>query len=302
MSKYEEEYDDDYGGGSAAEKSLKGYKVVVVILAVILVAMSGLYFYQSHLQRVEFAIERDTLANRMMVVRNDLADMRTTNDSLNYRIVLERERTDSVLLALQKERNVSRATIRRYEKELGSLRTIMAGYIHSIDSLNTLNRRLANENLGMRREITSANLRADMAEERAADADIKIRQGSRVIARDIRLILLNANDKEVTRASRAKRLVADFTLSANALANPGNRAVWVRITGPDGYVLANSEAATFDFEGDPLIYSAMREVDYQNNDLGVGVYYSGSGITQGAYRVEVYMDGLLAGSTETLLR
>lgn len=303
MSKHEEEYEyDDYGGGSASGKSLKGYKVVVIVLAVILVAVSGLYFYQSHRLRADFTVERDTLTNRFLALSNDYADIRTTNVALNDSIVQERVRIDSVIQVLAKERNTSRATIRRYERELGSMRTIMAGYIHTIDSLGRLNRRLIDENVGMKREITSANLRADMAEERAADADIKIRQGSRVLARDIRLLLLNANDKEVTRASRAARLRTDLTLSANALANPGERAVWVRITGPDGYVLANPSAATFDFEGDPLIYSAMREVDYQNEDLEVGIYYSGSGITSGAYRIEVYMDGMLAGSAETLLR
>lgn len=302
MSKYEDEYDDDYAGEGSAAKSLKGYKVVVVILAVILVAVSGLYFYQSHQKRVEFGIERDTLTNRILAVRNDLANLETENVALGDSIVLQRNRTDSVLDALARERNMSRATIRRYEKELGIMRTVMAGYIHTIDSLGQLNRRLIDENVGMRREITTERLRADMAEERAADADIKIRQGSRVLARGIRLVLLNSNDREVTRASRAARVRVDLTLSANELTNPGNRAVWVRVLGPDGYVLANPAAATFDYEGDPLVYSAMREVDYQNSDLEVSVFYSGGGITAGTYKVQVFMDGLLAGETEILLR
>jgi cell division protein ZapA (FtsZ GTPase activity inhibitor) len=303
MSKYEEEYEDDYTREpSAAGKSLKGYKVVIALMAVILVAVSGLYFYQSRQMRSEFDIERESLMGDMQALSDDYAGLQTTNDSLNYSIVLERERTDSVMQALAKERNVTRATIRRYEKELGTMRTVMAGYINTIDSLGKLNRRLIDENVGMRREITTERLRADMAEERAADADIKIRQGSKVIARDIRLVLLNRNDREVTRTGRAERIRTDFTLSANNLANPGSRAVYARITGPDGYVLANPQAATFDYEGDPLVYSATREVDYQNGDLPVGVYYSGKDLSAGNYRVEIFMDGLLIGSAETLLR
>lgn len=301
QERYEDDYDDDYGQPTPA-KTLKGYKIVILLMAVVLVAVSGLYFYQSSQLRRDFAVERDTLTNRMLAVRTDLENLHTTNDSLNFSIVLERERTDSVLQALAKERSVTRATIRRYEKELGTMRDVMAGYIHTVDSLNTLNRKLIDENVGMKKEIKSANLRADMAEERAADADIKIRQGSRVIARDIRLVPLNSNDKEITRVNRAARLRVDFTLSANNLTDPGNRAVYVQITGPEGYVLANPSAATFDFEGDPLIYSAMREVDYRNKDLGAGIYYTGSDISAGNYKVGVFMDGLLIGSTETLLR
>ena len=301
MSQYEEEYDDDYGQQTPA-RSMKGYKIVIILLAVILVAVSGLYFYQSAQLKKDFAIERDTLTNRMLAVRTNLANLQTTNDSLNYSIVLERERTDSVMESLVKERNMTRATIRRYEKELGTMRDVMRNYVHTIDSLNTLNRTLISENVGMKKQITTANLRADMAEERASDMDIKIRQGSRVIARDIRLLPLNNSDKEVTRVNRAARLMVDFVLSANNLTNPGNRPVYVRITGPDGYVMANPSQATFAYEGDPLIYSAMREVDYQNSDLGVGIYYNGSDISAGSYRIEVYTDGMLIGSTETILR
>ena len=304
MAKNEINYDDDrHEDVPAAAKSLKGYKVVVVLLAVVLVAVSGLYFYQSYQQKADFAIERETLMGDMQALSDDYAGLQTSNDSLNYSIVLERERTDSVLLALANERNVSRATIRRYEKELGTMRSIMAGYISTIDSLGKLNRRLIDENVSMRRDITTERLRADMAEERANDADVKIRQGSRVIARDINIVALNNNDKEVTRVGRAARLRIDFTLSANDLANPGTRTIYARITGPDGYVLANPSAATFDFEGDPTVYSAAREdVDYQNADLPVSIYYRAQDIVAGNYKVEIFMDGLSIGSRQIALR
>ncbi len=215
---------------------------------------------------------------------------------------MERYRTDSILVAFARERSATRATIRKYEAALGAMRAAAAGFAYTIDSLNQLNKKLIGENLGMRREITSERLRADAAEERAADADIKIRQGSRIRASNIRLALLNRNNNEVTRTNRAVRLRVDCFLAANDLANPGNRPVHVRITGPEGYVLANPQGATFDHEGDPLIYSAMREVDYQGSDLEVSIYYDGGAITAGTYKIDIYLDGLLAGSTETLLR
>ncbi len=306
MAKYEEEYDDDYGyedeEGSSASKSLKGYKLMVLLLAVILVAVSGLYFYQSHQLRADFAIERDTLTNRILAVRHNLDNLETTNLALNDSISVERGRVDSILDVIAKERRVTRSMIREYETKLNLMRAAAENFIYQIDSLNQLNERLIGENLGMRREITAERLRADAAVERAEDADIKIRQGSVIIGREVRLTPLNSNDREVTRVNRAARLRIDFTLSANNLANPGNRPVYAQITGPEGYVLANPQAATFDHEGDPLVYTAMREVDYQNSDLPVGLFYSGSDISAGTYRIAIYMDGTLIGSAEQLLR
>ena len=40
----------------------------------------------------------------------------------------------------------------------------MKGYIRQIDSLNTLNKRLISESVGYRKEISSAKLRAEMAD------------------------------------------------------------------------------------------------------------------------------------------
>jgi hypothetical protein len=306
MAKYEEEYDDEYGyedeAAASAAKSLKGYKMMILLLAVILVAVSGLYLYQSRQMRADFAVERDTLTNRILAVRNDLANLETTNGALNDSIAMERDRTDSILQAFAKERRLTRSMIREYETKLNLMRAAAANFAYTIDSLNTVNRRLIDQNIGLRTEVKTAELRADAAEERAADADIKIRQGAVIIARDIRLTMLNHNDREVTRAGRAERLRIDCVLSANNLANPGNRPVWARVTGPDGYVLAAEGAPTFDHEGTPLVYTAMREVDYGNSDLPVAHYYAGGGITAGTYRIEIYMDGTLAGSSEALLR
>ncbi len=295
-----ERYDDD---GGPKNSSLRGYKVIIALLVVILAAVSGLFIYQSSERRKEFDAERDQLTDRMMAVRNDFANLQTTNDSLNYGLSRERDRADSIVRALGRERNITLSTLRRYESELGTMRTIMTGYITTIDSLGRLNRALIDENVDMKRRIEDERLRAEMAEERATDMNIKLRQGSRVIARDIRLVPLSENDKEVTRASRAERLRVDFTLSANDLANPGARTIYTRIVGPDGYVMANTAGRTFNFEGDQTVYSAAREgVDYQNADLPVSIYYRGGGITAGTYTAEVYMDGLQIGSREMVLR
>jgi cell division protein FtsL len=305
MTKYKDEYDDDYGydedGASAEGKSLKGYKLMVLLLAVILVAVSGLYFWQSRQLRADFAVERDTLTNRYMALSYNYANLETNNAALNDSIALEKGRVDSIIGVMAKERRMTRAMIRDYENRLKYMQAAAESFAYTIDSLNTVNKRLIGENIGMRREITSERLRADAAEERAADADIKIRQGSVVIARDIRIVPLNSNDREVSRVSRATRLRIDFVLSANNLANPGNRPVWARVTGPEGYVLPNAAAATFDHEGTPLVYTEMREVDYQNSDLPVGIYYAGN-FTAGTYQVAIYMDGTQIGSAELLLR
>lgn len=134
----------------------------------------------------------------------------------------------------------------------------MKGYVKQIDSLNTLNKKLIKENVGFRKEISSAKLRADAWPKKAAELDNKVKVGSVLRARDIRLSALNDRSKPVSRVKNAARLRVDFVLAANELATPGNKAVYVRITSPDGYVLTTEAMPTFEFEGERLSYSAMR--------------------------------------------
>ena len=203
---------------------------------------------------------------------------------------------------LKRERSWNLAKIKQYEKEVGTLRTVMKGYLRQIDSLNKLNNKLIAENVGYRKEISSITLRAEVAEEKAAELNNIVRQGSVLRARDISLVALNDRGKEITRVKNAARLRADFVLSANELADPGERTLYLRIISPDGYPLSTGSVPTFEFEGERISYSASRDVDYQNEDLGVGIFYSGSGFTAGKYAVQIYCDGYLIGSTEISLK
>ena len=297
----QEEYDYGYGAPEP-NKSLKGLKIMIVILAVILAGLSVMYFIQVRQIRADFAEERDTLANRLTLLLSDYDNLETENDTISRHLDVERGRADSLLQSLQKERSLSRAKIRDYEKRLGYMRNVMEGYIHQIDSLNTINQKLVKENTTYRKEATSLRLRADLAEEKAQELSTKVRKGAVIRARDISLVALSKKDKEVTRASQAARLRVSCVLVGNELSTPGQRNVFVRIIGPENYLLPNATNAAFNYEGEMITFSASREVDYQNEDLPVSLYYNGSGITGGKYQVLIYTDGYLIGSSEVILR
>ena len=293
--------DDDYAPQPDAGKSIRGYRIVIIILSVILVALSALYFGIHRQQMIDNELlraDRDSIQSDLGRLMTDYDNLQISNDSISRGLDIERERADSLMTRLKKERSWNLAKIKQYEKEVGTLRTIMKGYVRQIDSLNTL----IKENVGYRKEISTARLRAEMAEEKAAELDNKVKVGSVLRARDIRLTALNSRSNPVSRIKNASRLRVDFVLSANELATPGNKAVYVRITSPDGYVLTTEQMPTFEFEGERLSYSAMREVDYQNQDLEVGIYFNSTGFAAGTYSVELYCEGRLIGQNQVVMK
>ena len=299
-TQYEDDY-DQYEEQQVDNKAVRGYRIVIIILAVILVALSVVYFNMHRQQAAEYALleeDRTKIQGDLDSLIVSFDDLKIQNDS----IAASLEEANQIMEQLKNERRLNYAKIRAYEKEVGTLRTVMQGYIRQIDSLNNINQKLTKENVSYKKQISTQKLRAEMAEERAEELTNKVRAGAVIRARSITLKPLNAKGKEITRVQKAERLYVDFALSANDLAEPGNRPVYVCVTSPEGYLIANSAAATFMFEGEPKVYSEVREVDYDCSDLGVGIYVSGNGFTAGTYTVEIYVDGHLAGTNQIVMK
>ena len=295
---YEYEYEEEQ---VVDDKAVRGYRIVIIILAVILVALSAVYFKMHQEQKADYAL----LEEDRTKIQGDLDSLIVSYDGLktqNDSIAANLEEAKLLVEQLKNERRLNYNKIRAYQKEVGTLRTIMQGYVRQIDSLNTVNKKLTKENISYKKEISTAQLRAEMAEERAAELNDKVRVGSVVRARSISITPLNGKNKEITRVKNAARLRTNFVLGGNELAEPGQRKIYLCITSPEGYILSGPEAATFAFEGEQKVYSASREVDYQNDDLEVGIYFDGSGFTAGSYKVELFVDGKLIGQSEVALR
>ena len=300
---YNDNYDDysDESGQEAVNKSIRGYRIVIILLTVILAGIAALYFNINRQQQRDYQllqIDRDSIQSNLSDLINEYDSLKFSNDTIAAKLV----EANQMMEQLKRERRWNYAKIKEYEKEVGTLRSVMRNYLKQIDSLNNLNKKLVAENVSYRKEISTAKLRADVAEEKASELENRVRQGAVLRARDINMVCLNARDKEVTRVKTATTLRVDFAISSNELAAPGNREVYMVIKSPDGYLLTSESMPTFEFQGMKMGYTASREVDYQNEDVDVSIYYRGGGFTTGQYNIEIYTDNNLIGSGSVSLR
>ena len=161
-SDYEDE-EEYYAPEPDAGKSIRGYRIVIVILSVILVALSMLYFGIHRQQMADNELlraDRDSIQANLGSLITEFDGLKVQNDSIAANL----EKANEMMEQLKRERRWNYAKLKEYEKELGTLRTVMRGYLRQIDSLNTLNKKLINENVSYRKESTSPQPRAAMAE------------------------------------------------------------------------------------------------------------------------------------------
>lgn len=271
--------------------------VTTVILAAALIFLVVMYFDQKNkMVEIETVLtqEKDSLANELRLMVHGYDTLKTDNDTLMAN--LQRERDRIVQLLSINASNVQ--LLKKYKAEIGTMRNIMKGYIVQIDSLNTLNQQLMAENIGFKQQITevqNTNVELTKAKEELTS---KVSVASVIQAKDINAVSLNKKRKETNRIANIDKLRICFTLRENPIAEAGEKEVFMRIIRPDSLVITTSPDNLFDFNGDKLVYSASRLVDYMNQDIEMCIFLDNTGdFIEGTYSVELYLENNIIGRT-----
>jgi FtsZ-binding cell division protein ZapB len=284
--------------------------IAIVVLAVVCIFLGAQLFLGNKnyddLKNKHGQLENDkkqVVTDKNLIVR-DLENMRDSYDNLqteNSMIIAEiaaqRDRVDGLLT---KVKNGNWA-LGRAKKEAETLRTIMKGYIATIDSVNQLNNTLTVENMAMKDMVEDVQGRNTLLEERQENMSEIIEVGRvlqcvEIDAMGVR-ILSSGRQRETSRADRTDMIKVCFSLLANRISEPGSKLLRLRITGPNEQVLLSGEE-----DG----YSASRTIDYANERLDACVFYTdeggGSGLEPGTYLVEILEEDVVIGSSTIDMR
>ena len=285
------------------EQNLKKIMYALIAVAVLLAGALAFIWYQKSSLVNDLKIEKEELTEQMIALQNDYATLSSEYDTINMQLDSSREEVSQLIERIKKTEATNRSKIRQYEKELGTLRSIMRNYITQIDSLNTLNKQLTADAAAARREAAESRKKSEQLSKKVANLSGQVAAGSVIKARGIRIEAYNASDKVTDRSSRVVRLLTTLSLVENDLAPKQPVRVYIRVKGPDGVLLTNSEQRTFSYNGEPMICSASREVDYQGKEVEMSIYLNDiTGYVKGIYTVEAYTEQTLLGTAELLLR
>ncbi len=275
----------------------------LAVVAVVLAGALAYIWYQKSSLVKDLTLEKEELTAQMIDLQNDYASLSSDYDSINSQLDSSREEVSQLIERIKKTEATNRSKIRQYEKELGTLRSIMRSYITQIDSLNTLNKKLTADAAAARREAAESRKKQEELSKTVENLTGQVAAGSVIKARGMRIEAYNASDKVTDRSSRVVRLMTTLSLVENDLAPKGPVRVYIRVKGPDGILLTNSTQRTFEVNGEPMICSASREVDYQGKEVELSIYLNEiSEYVKGIYTVEAYTEQSLLGSAELMLR
>jgi len=252
----------------------------------------------------ETSSQKDSLLFQLDSVYMEFEALKSDNDSINKQIETQQSQIKNLYYQLKKAKNGNRAEIDKYKEELVSLQEILKAKYRLIDSLNSVTVFLTEENTRLQGEMETAR---KVDEEKTAQLEQlseKVEKAAVLKAFNMTSIPLSRKSKPSFKKKKVSKIKTSCTIGENAVVDPGTVTVYVRITRNDGAVLSKANTNTFTYDGEEILYSEKRDIDYQNKDTKFEIFYEPTQdeLMSGAYKVLLFARGKEIGNTNFVLR
>lgn len=281
------------------------FKILIGVLSVLLIALA-VYTVTlfndnkstiSNLETQKADIEQELeglIANYDEVIKD--------NELKDKDLLAARERI-TVLLDSVKDSKANIGLIERYKAEVGRLKQERVMLFKRADSLIAANKQLAMERDSTSTELSNTRMVVDSVSQENMAMTETIKKGSVVKATDLRgeAVIIRSNGKVVDtkRASRADKIRACFTLAPNAIAQKGDRILYVQVINPKNKMMGDNTVKQF--EDKNLNYSSSTNIFYENDELDVCILVNAveADLVEGRYTINLF-DGANQISTTSL--
>ena len=276
--------------------------IVIVVVLVLVVAGGGYYIYHQNEQMEGLVQSFDLEKEEMEDELNELSfqyegyKFSVGSDSLAALLSTEQAKVQRLLEELRTVKATDAREISRLKKEISTLRKIMRNYVVQIDSLNTENERLKDENKQVVKRYQQANSQAVALKKEKEKLTEQVTLASKLDATNIEVTPLTSRSKPAKRIKKMQQFRITFQIAKNVTAEVGEKTIYVRIMKPDDDILVKSRANVFMFEGKEITYSIKKLIEYEGEVVDVEMYWNiDEFLSPGTYRVDIFADGNLIG-------
>ena len=275
---------------------------IIAAVALLLIVAGGIYIFHQKKQMEElvqtFDLEKESLEDEYneLSLQYEGYKFSVGNDSLLALLSTEQLKVQRLLEELRTVRATNASRINELKKELATLRNIMRNYVIQIDSLNSANEQLKEENKEVTRRFQQASSTAQQLTREKERLSERVTLASRLDAVGITVTPVNGRGRTVNNIRRMEQFVVKFIISKNITAPVGEKNIYVRIMKPDDDVLVKNRTNTFLFEGKEINYSMRRLIEYDGEEMPVTMYWDiEEFLSPGTYIADIFADGNLIG-------
>ena len=281
--------------------------VILIALIAALVAVSAFLVWMNIQQKTEIQeiveqmeFEKEQLEDEYEELAIQFDGYQTPdihNDSLVELLSQEKQRVQDLLEELRITKVTNARRIAELKKELATVRQVMVGYVHQIDSLDRTNKQLVAENQQVKKQYQEVARQAQQLEEERTQLAEVVSRASMLEISHFQMTPLNKRDRKTTIYNQIQKLQFDYTIARNITNKPGLKTIYLRITRPDGEIMQKRVNDVFKFENSEIAYSVSKDFEYEGEEIAGAMYWMVEEILQiGWYNADFFVDGELIGS------
>ncbi len=289
--------------------------LVIILFAVLAISLgvNGYLLYSNNEIQKEVVIltqEGQKTVDEKSAIKAELDKQLAVYDSLfaansEAKNLLGEER--SKVEDLLKKLSSSNGNYKKFKAEAENLRKRQDELLIRIKDLEDQNIELTETNVKLKKDFDEKVIEADGLNKQNEQLASTVDMGSRLRAYEVMAegikVTKSGKENATSKAKRSNKIRTCFTLLENPIAKGGSRTLYMVVKDPSGQVLATGNESTFtSSEGQAMVYSAKKDVDYENKAVDICMYFGKEDMPKGKYSVDVYCDGYAIGSTTCELK
>ncbi|MBI3720391.1 MAG: hypothetical protein HY252_17575 [Sphingobacteriales bacterium] len=241
--------------------------------------------------------------NSALTRLDDMSGKNAKLDSLLKRDQADIQAKNKRIKQLLSKQHATDAELKEARQLIGELNGRIDGYVAEIEKLKGENLQLTQDKQVLTTEKEQLTKdKADLTDTKTK-LEEKVDVASTLNASNINIVAINekrnGREKETTVAKRVDKLKVSFDVF-NRIADPGEKDVYVVITGPDGKVISNESLGSGKFtareEGEKLYTQKNTVVFATAQKVTVDVTWKpNSNFATGDYKIEIYNNGFKIG-------
>ncbi len=281
------------------------FQVVGVVLFLLAVVLGWQFLEQKSIAESEKS-EKESVKAELRELLAEYKKLDSDNAQLNSELRGKQAQIAEMLLELEKMDKQSKEQIwmlANYKRESKTLRRLLKTYLHEIDSLGKTITVLEIEKSAVESNLNREKARTQELSIEKDDLSEKVAMGAKFKLYGLTTVGLRfkggGREKTETRARKVDKIKTCFTISANDLAKPGERNIYIRVAGENGDVFPKDRDSSkvFIFEDKELVYSARRVLNYQNQEVNVCLYFQKFPFEAQRYSIDIFADGVQIGES-----
>ncbi len=287
----------------------KNNLTIIIVAAAVIAALTIAVFYFVHkanekekemaevVQMMNF--DKEQVEKEFSDLNSEMDGYTTNihNDSLVKLLQDQKTKVSQLLDELRVTKSTNAVRIAQLRAELSTVRKVMIQYVNQIDSLNSMNKSLKNENVEVHKKFQAASQTVETLSKEKESLNQVVTRASIMEVTNFSMLPVNSKGKKTGWVSQTASLQFNYTIAKNVTAQPGEKMVYLRITRPDDDVLTKGSGNVFTYENKEIAYSVAKKIEYAGDAINDVMYWKiGEILPKGSYRAEFFIDGNRVGS------